>query len=178
MTEGEPGKPQRPEIEDYLKLARELQAFWNLFFLDRERNGVFFRVSDNGNPVISGTYGDKAGHSIAGYHSYELAYLAHVYQRTYLPRQQRQHTGFVLHYRPALNNRFRSINVLPDFVGPDALEIFEVNVDGVSRQVPYGTFQVPLLDSDLGRKVLVRYQQTEKLFGKLQPLAIADTRNF
>lgn len=178
QTEGEPGKPERPEIVEFLTLTRELQTFWNLFFLDRDRNGVFFRVSDNGNPVIAGSYGDKAGHAIAGYHAYELAYLANVYQRTYLPRAQRQHSGLVLHYRPALNNRFRSINVMPDFLGPNTLEIFEVNIDGVSRQMPPATFQVPLNEADLSRKVLVRYQQTEALFNKVKSMAISDTRPF
>ena len=34
----------------FLDLARELSAVWNLYFLDHERNGIFFRVSDNGIP--------------------------------------------------------------------------------------------------------------------------------
>ena len=155
--------------KDFLKLARELQAFWNLYFLDRDRNGVFFRVGDNGTPVISSTYGDKGGHSISGYHVFELCYLAHVYQRTYLPREQRQHSGLILHFRPS-ESRFRSINVLPDFLGPDTIEILEVTLDGVQRKVDDPkNFQLPLLESDLGRKVLVRFQQTEKLHKTLVP---------
>lgn len=163
---------------EFLKLGRELQAFWNLYFLDRDRNGVFFRVGDNGTPVISSTYGDKGGHSISGYHVFELSYLAHVYQRTYLPREQRQHSGLVLHFRPSAS-RFRSINVLPDFLGPNTLEILEVTVDGVARKVDDPkNFQLPLLESDQGRKVLVRFQQTETLHQTLSPLAIKDKRHF
>jgi mannose/cellobiose epimerase-like protein (N-acyl-D-glucosamine 2-epimerase family) len=164
--------------KEFLKLARELQAFWNLYFLDRDRNGIFFRVGDNGNPVISATYGDKGSHSKAGYHVFELCYLAHVYQRTYLPREQRHHSGLVLHFRPSAS-RFRSINVLPDFLGPDTLEILEVTVDGVPRKIDDPrNFQLPLLESDQGRKILVRFQQTEKLHKTLSPMAIEDKRHF
>src|SRR5262249_33831115 len=101
--------------ETFTELARELSTVWNLYFLDRERNGIFFRVSDNGIPVLISTYGDKGGHSISGYHAFELDYLAHIYQLAYLPRKQRQHTTFCLHFRPAKDDRLRSINVLPDF---------------------------------------------------------------
>ena len=170
---------QSEHSEDYLTLARELQAIWNLYFLDRERNGVFFRVSDNGLPVISSTYGDKGNHSISGYHVFELSYLAHVYLRTYLPRNQRHHSGLVLHFRPMNNKPFRSINVLPDFLGKDAIELKEVVVNGLQRQiVDPGNFQIPLRDSDCNSKITVVFQQTEKLFSGLSPfVAIQDQRS-
>lgn len=76
-------------------------AYWNLHVLDHARRGVFFRVSDNGQPVIRGTYADKGGHSISGYHVDELAFLAQVYQRAFLPRDKHQHTGLTLHFIPS-----------------------------------------------------------------------------
>ena len=170
---------QSEHSEDYLTLARELQAIWNLYFLDRERNGVFFRVSDNGLPVISSTYGDKGNHSISGYHVFELSYLAHVYLRTYLPRNQRHHSGLVLHFRPMNNKPFRSINVLPDFLGKDAIELKEVVINGIQRKiVDPGNFQIPLRDGDCNCKITVVFQQTEKLFNGLSPFAtIQDQRS-
>lgn len=177
VTMNEENGANNPDALEFLQLSRELEAFWNLYFLDRERSGVFFRVSDNGTPVISSTYGDKGGHSISGYHVFELAYLAHIYQRAYLPREKRHHSGLVLHFRPASQTRLRSINVLPDFLGPDSLEIKELMVDGVRRNLDdVKDFQVPLRESDLGRKISVQFQQTETLHGKLLPLFIEDKR--
>jgi hypothetical protein len=69
---------------EYLKLAREMAAFWNKFFLDHDHRGIFFRVNAEGQPVVEGIYSQKAGHSVAGYHSFELNYLAHIYIRSYV----------------------------------------------------------------------------------------------
>jgi mannose/cellobiose epimerase-like protein (N-acyl-D-glucosamine 2-epimerase family) len=174
-----PDGAKSEQAKDFLFLARELQSFWNLYFLDRDRNGVFFRVGDSGVPVISSTYGDKGGHAVAGYHAFELCYLTHVYQRTYLPRRQRQHSGYVLHFRPDIHCRFLSLNVLPDFLGPDTVEIVEVTVDGIPRPVAdRRKFQLPLRAEDLGKNILVRFQQTEPWHAKLLPLAQEDTRHF
>jgi mannose/cellobiose epimerase-like protein (N-acyl-D-glucosamine 2-epimerase family) len=163
--------------QEFWDLARELSAVWNLYFLDRERNGIFFRVSDNGIPVLQSTYGDKGGHSISGYHAFELDYLAHVYQLAYLPRRQQQHTTFCLHFRPAADDRLRSINVLPDFLGPDVVEIAAVEIDGVERPVADPQcFQVPLRREDLGRHVCVRFRQTKAAWERRQARAIPDER--
>jgi hypothetical protein len=75
--------------QKYLQLARESMAFWNLFFLDRERQGYFARTTENGLPVIEGPYGQKGAHD-QGYHAFELAYLAHVYTRYVRRRRRRQ----------------------------------------------------------------------------------------
>jgi hypothetical protein len=156
-------------VRSFTKLARELSAVWNLYFLDRDRTGIFFRVSDNGIPVVNTTYGDKGGHSISGYHAFELDYLAHIYQLAYLPREQQQHTTFCLHFRPRTNSRLASINVLPDFLGPDAVEIAMVEIDGVERTVPTGSFQIPLRPEDLGRRIAVQFRQTTKAHDRRKP---------
>jgi mannose/cellobiose epimerase-like protein (N-acyl-D-glucosamine 2-epimerase family) len=166
--------PDHENAQLFLDLARELSAFWNLYFLDRERNGIFFRVGDNGVPVLRSTYGDKGGHSISGYHAFELGYLAHIYQLAFLPRQQRQHTTFCLHFRPSANSGLSSINVLPDFLGPDVLEIAEVEIDGVPREVDPREFQIPLCEDDLGRIVKVYLWQSDKYHECLSQFAAQD----
>jgi hypothetical protein len=170
------GNPSSADGANFLALARELSAFWNLYFLDRERNGIFFRVSDNGIPVLSSTYGDKGGHSISGYHAFELDYLAHVYELAYLPRQQQQHTTFCLHFRPSASSGLRSINVLPDFLGADALKISGVEIDGVPRKVDpqWEDFQIPLRRDDLGRHVRVCLCQSDSAWKRLSPGAPKD----
>lgn len=143
----------------FLSLAREIAAFWNLFFLDRDNCGVIFRVNDNGLPVLSGDYNKKGGHAISGYHAFELNYLAHIYTRTYLDAAG----TFSLYFRPLGECAHRSVNVLPDFLPPGSVEISGVTVDGATRSVPPpGTFQVPLGDSDLGRTVKVVFRVLPK----------------
>jgi hypothetical protein len=175
------------EAAEFLLLARELQAYWNLFFLDHARRGVFFRISDNGQPVIIDTYADKGGHSISGYHVFELAFLAQVYQRAYLPRQNPQHSGLTLHFAPGDECRLRSINVLPDFLGPNHLSISKVTVDGVNRYdskhdgPPTGALangQVELRQADLGRKLTVTLQQSQAYHEITQHWAVEDRRPF
>lgn len=159
----------------YLGLAREISAVWNLYFLDRERNGIFFRVSDNGIPVLKSTYGDKGGHSISGYHAFELAYLAHVYQLAYIGRAQQQHTTFCLHFRPSVTSGLESINVLPDFLGPGALKLARVEVDGVPLPITNpNEFQVRLAPEHLGRHVTAYLCQSDAAFEVLSRNAIPD----
>jgi hypothetical protein len=118
----------RDQKREYLQLARELEAFWNLFFLDQDEKGIFFRVTDCGEPVIKGTYGQKGGHSISGYHAFELNYLAHIYISAYAVKRP-----FCLYFKPNINCRQQSINVLPDFFKPNTLQVSRVNVDGIDR---------------------------------------------
>ena len=172
------GHTQRTDpaaADRYLGLARELSAFWSLYFLDRERNGIFFRVGDNGLPVLSGSYGDKGGHSISGYHAFELAYLAHIYQLAYLGRAHQQHTTFCLHFRPSASNGIHSINVLPDFLGPDVLKVSKVEVDGIPLPIPKpGEFQVKLAPEHVGRHVTVHLCQSDAAYEVLSKNAIPD----
>lgn len=183
----DPSSSMPEAVREWLTLARELQAYWNLHFLDHARRGVFFRVSDNGQPVIRGTYADKGGHSISGYHVFELAFLAQVYQRAFLPRENHQHTGLTLHFVPSAQSRLRSINVLPDFLGPDQLKITEVLVDGVSRysETRHGPAsgalaagQVSLYPQDLGRKLTVTLHQADAYHQATKSWAIRDGRPF
>jgi hypothetical protein len=148
---------------------------------------VFFRVSDNGQPVIRGTYADKGGHSISGYNVFELAFLAQVYQRAFLPRDKHQHTGLTLHSIPSAESRLRSINVLPDFLGPGKVKITEVLVDGVARyresrdgpaSGPLARGQVSQGPADLGRTITVTLHQSDADHQATKPWAIRDGRPF
>ncbi len=144
ILHGNSTKPR--EIRDtYQRLAREMMAFWNLFFLDHDNQGVFFRVTDNGQPVISGSYANKGGHAIAGYHSFELNYLAHIYLRSYFRLPVPEHQRFTLYFRPDAASRLQTINVLPDFFRPRSIHIAAVTIDGrrTAWDGGYG-FQVPL----------------------------------
>ncbi|MFO1154032.1 MAG: AGE family epimerase/isomerase [Rhodospirillales bacterium] len=114
----------------YLDLARESSAFWNVFFLDRERQGYYFRTTENGIPVLEGEYGRKGGHAI-GYHAFELAYLSHVYTRTFVAAGGGSDNGFCLYFKVHSDPDLTSINVLPDFMPPGKLEIARIRANGM-----------------------------------------------
>lgn len=135
------GEEQKKE---YLQLAQEMSSFWNLFFLDLDNKGIFFRVTDSGMPVIQGSYGNKATHSIAGYHAFELNYLAHIYISSYVTKQP-----FCLYFKPDKNCRQRSINVLPDFVKPNTLQVSRISIDGSERtNIDPNNFHIELKEEE------------------------------
>lgn len=123
--------------QKHLRLARESSAFWNLFFLDRERQGYFFRTTADGAPILRGQYGMKSSHAI-GYHAFELAYLAHMYTRAYVAGgigDGNGNTGpdnsFCLYFKISSTKQQKSINVLPDFMPPGSVRIVRVRANGV-----------------------------------------------
>jgi mannose/cellobiose epimerase-like protein (N-acyl-D-glucosamine 2-epimerase family) len=143
--------------EEYLQLARETAAFWNLFFLDHDNGGIFFRVTENGLPYIQGNYGNKEGHS-TGYHAFELNFLAHIYIRTYVLKEKGCDDDFCLYFKPDRQSGQRSINVLPDFFKPGDLEVVGISVNGIRRSsVDPDNFQIPLNESELGSEVAVTF---------------------
>lgn len=130
--------------KEYLRLAQETAAFWNLFFLDQENKGVFFRVTDGGTPVTQGDYDNKGGHAISGYHAFELNYLAHIYISSYVTKKP-----FCLYFKPSKHCRQRSINVLPDFVKPNTFQISRINIDGSERNaIDPDNFRIELSDRE------------------------------
>jgi hypothetical protein len=158
---------------EHRKLAREMMAFWNQYFLDHDNRGVFFRVTDDGSPVIQGTYSQKAGHSVAGYHSFELNYLAHTYLRVYVHPHGKVRTptgdspfpaveqNFCLFFRPDARCAHTTLNVLPDFLPPGAVEIARVTVGGVEQnKPPPGHFQIDIPPDLLGTQVVVEFRPT------------------
>jgi hypothetical protein len=117
----------------YLLYARYCSAFWNLFFLDRDNHRIRFRTSDGGDPIVEGAYGNEAGHAIAGYHAFELCYLAHIYTRCYVQKSGGD-DNFVIYFRPNRTDNISTINVLPDFMRADAVAIVRVKVNGTEIQ--------------------------------------------
>ena len=130
--------------QEYLKLAQEMASFWNLFFLDQDNKGFFFRVNENGLPIIQGDYGNRGGHAISGYHAFELNFLAHVYISAYVTKKP-----FCLYFKPDRKCRQRSLNVLPDFFKPKSLEVSRISIDGTERTtIDPDNFQIELSERE------------------------------
>jgi len=164
-----------PQDGRYYQEAHDLMAFWNLYFLDRDRQGIFFRTDDTGMPIIQGSFADKGGHAISGYHAFELNFLAHLYIRSYLiPAEAKgRDSTFCLYFRLNKNKGMTSINVLPDFFPPGTLRITDVRVNGVNRADlvpgPADTFQILIDDSMKDAQLAVVF----KALSRTQPPAIA-----
>jgi mannose/cellobiose epimerase-like protein (N-acyl-D-glucosamine 2-epimerase family) len=141
----------------YLEYYRDIASWWNSFQLDRENRSIFFRVNDVGVPLVN-EYG-KSGYQIAGYHSYELCYLAHIYLRTYVNRTEDSSTSFCLYFRPSKDNCMGSINVLPDFLGADSVEVSGICINGKDVDyIDHNNFQIPLAKEDWGRELIVKFR--------------------
>lgn len=144
----------------YLDYYRDICAWWNTFQLDRENRGVYFRVSDHGEPFIEGR--GMAGYDIAGYHAFELNYLAHIYIRTYVAcagKASSDDPDFCLYFRPSVKSNFQTLNVLPDFFKNDALEITGIKVNGKAREyVVPNKFQIPIEPEDKGHEICVEFR--------------------
>ncbi len=140
---------------EYLELAREVAAFWNAFFLDHDQCGVYFRTTANGTPYLIGpSYRDVTSHAKAGYHCYELAYLAHVYLSTYVAKR-----SFALNFMLDKDCGQRSVNVLPDFMRPGTLRVKRINIAGVDRDsVDPTNFKIELDEDELGEHIIVEFE--------------------
>ncbi|MBO9998466.1 MAG: AGE family epimerase/isomerase [Cyanobacteria bacterium SID2] len=112
---------------DDLRLAREAAAFYNAWFLDIEDGGVYFNVLANGLPYLaSGNERTKGSHSMSGYHSTELCYLAAVYTNLLIKKQPMD-----FYFKP-LPNGFsdRILRVSPDILPLGSVRIDRVEIDG------------------------------------------------
>ena len=111
---------------DYLKYARESTAFYNTFFLDYDDGAVYFNVMNNGMPYLLGTERLKGSHSMSGYHSLELAYLAAVYTNLLNTKNYLD-----MYFKPYPNGFADNIlRVEPDMLPNGSIKISEVWVDG------------------------------------------------
>lgn len=111
---------------EYLKYARESSAFYNAFFPDNDDGAIYFNVLNNGIPYLLGNERLKGSHSMSGYHSIELAYLATIYTNLL---NTKKHVD--LYFKP-LPNGFPDgiLRVQPDILPAGAAYISEVWVDG------------------------------------------------
>jgi len=114
--------------EAYLKYARESSAFYNAWFLDHDSGAVYFNVLANGIPYLLGNERNKGSHSMSGYHSFELCYLASVYTNLLITKQPMD-----FYFKPTPNSlEDRILRVAPDLLPVGSIEIESVTIDGVS----------------------------------------------
>ncbi|MGH3985056.1 MAG: AGE family epimerase/isomerase [Pseudonocardiaceae bacterium] len=112
--------------KEYLRMARESSAFYNAWFPDNDSGGVYFNVLANGIPYLLGTERLKGSHSMSGYHSFELCYLATVYTNLLLTKQP---MNFYFKPQPgALKDNI--LRVAPDLLPPGSIKIDAVWVNG------------------------------------------------
>ncbi|HEY0757420.1 MAG TPA: AGE family epimerase/isomerase [Ktedonobacteraceae bacterium] len=116
----------------YLKQAREMQAFYNAFFPDTDNGAVYFNTLASGTPYLVGTERLKGSHSMSGYHSFELCYLATVYTNLLIKQEPMD-----LYFRP-LPGAFRDniLRVQPDILPPGSVKLNHVWINGD----PYSDF--------------------------------------
>jgi len=141
----------------FLELARHCAAFWNLYFVDQDNRKIYFRTTESGLPIVQDGFGIQGGHAMAGYHSFELNYLAHLYIRAYVPQTGGGDDTFCITFRPQRNG-LRTLNVLPDFFSPGDLKILRVWFDGSPQAVRDGhRFQIDIDKLDHGGEVVVEF---------------------
>ena len=136
--------------EKHRRLARESASFYNAWFLDHEDGGVYFNVLANGLPYLLGSERLKGSHSMSGYHSTELCYLAAVYTNLLINDQPLE-----LHFKPKASAFPDGIlRVAPDLLPPGRVTLSDVWVD----DEPYTDFDKAKLTVRLpeGKEVRVR----------------------
>jgi hypothetical protein len=128
--------------KDYQRLSRESSAFYNAFFLDLEDGGIYFNVLANGIPYLGGgNERGKGSHSMSGYHSFELCYLAAVYTNLLITKQPMD-----FYFKP-LPGGFPDniLRVSPDILPPGSIKIGKCEIDGE----PYSDFDAEALTVNL-----------------------------
>lgn len=128
---------------EYLRLAREAAAFYNAWFLDTADGGVYFNVLANGLPYLAGgNERGKGSHSMSGYHSTELCYLAAVYSNLLIHKQP---MDFYFKPRPDGFQRDRLLRVSPDILPAGSIKIGHCWID----DEPYSDFDATALTVNL-----------------------------
>ncbi|MDG4552804.1 MAG: N-acyl-D-glucosamine 2-epimerase [Candidatus Competibacter sp.] len=111
---------------EHLRIARESAAFYNAWFLDTDSGGVYFNVLANGQPYALGTERGKGSHSMAGYHSFELAYLSAVYTNLLITKEPMD-----FYFKPIPGGFSDNVlRVQPDILPKGSICISEVWVNG------------------------------------------------
>jgi len=138
---------------EYLRFAREGSAFYNGWFLDYESGGIYFNVLANGQPYALGTERGKGSHSMAGYHSFELCFLAAVYSNLLVNRQP---MDFYFSPKPGAWPE-NCLRVAPDLLPAGSIELTEVWIDNqIYENFDRENLIVHLPDSEKDLKVRCR----------------------
>jgi len=91
-----------------------------------DNGGVYFNVLATGVPYLEGTERLKGSHSMSGYHSFELCYLASVYTNLLITRQP---MDFYFKPQPgAWKNDI--LHVAPDLLPPGSVRIESMTING------------------------------------------------
>ncbi len=153
------------ENPEYRQLARESSAFYNAWFLDYQAGGVYFNVLANGLPYLLGTERGKGSHSMSGYHSFELAYLATVYTNLLITKQPMD-----LFFKPKPGGfKDNVLRVAPDILPPGSVRISEVWINGQKHfDFDAESLAVKLPSSQDELKVRVRLLPTQVFFDATQ----------
>jgi mannose/cellobiose epimerase-like protein (N-acyl-D-glucosamine 2-epimerase family) len=132
--------------EEYQKHAREAAAFYNAFFLDHDDGGVYFNTLAHGLPYLLGNERLKGSHSMSGYHSMELCYLAVTYTNLLITKQP-----LTMWFKPYPKGfKDNILRVAPDLLPPGSIRIESVEIDGQ----PYANFDA--------EKLTVRLPETDQ----------------
>jgi mannose/cellobiose epimerase-like protein (N-acyl-D-glucosamine 2-epimerase family) len=137
----------------YHKLGREAASFYNAFFLDHDDGGIYFNVLSSGIPYLTGTERLKGSHSMSGYHSFELCYLASVYTNLLITKEPME-----FYFRP-MPGAFKDniLRVQPDILPPGSARLTDVWIDDEEYTKFDGdSFAVTLPDSEEELMVKVR----------------------
>jgi mannose/cellobiose epimerase-like protein (N-acyl-D-glucosamine 2-epimerase family) len=127
--------------EEDLKQAREAATYYNAFFLDTDDGGVYFNTLANGVPYLLGNERFKGSHSMSGYHSMELCFLAAVYTNLLNTKSP---TYF--YFKPYPNSfENNTLFVSPDILPKGSVTITECLIDGE----PYHNFDAERLSIKL-----------------------------
>ena len=112
--------------DEYLRHAREAAAFYNAHFLDHDDGGVYFNVLANGLPYLMGNERFKGSHSMSGYHSTELCYLAAVYINLLIRK-----VAMNLYFKPTPGGfKDNILRVSPDILPKGSVRLTAVEIDG------------------------------------------------
>jgi mannose/cellobiose epimerase-like protein (N-acyl-D-glucosamine 2-epimerase family) len=141
--------------DEYLRHAREASSFYNAFFLDHDDGGVYFNVLASGVPFLMGNERYKGSHSMSGYHSFELCYLAQVYTNLLITKQPLD-----LYFKPqpgAFQDNL--LRVAPDILPPGRACLGAVEIDGAAHtDFDRDALVVRLPKSDAPLRVKVRVE--------------------
>jgi mannose/cellobiose epimerase-like protein (N-acyl-D-glucosamine 2-epimerase family) len=116
-------EPSNPRWATYADASIDFYSSW---FLDHEHGGVFFSVTADGNPWLFGQEGQKGGHSMGGYHAFELCLCASSYGNLVL-RQETLSLHFLV-VPDCLPNRI--LRVAPDLLPAGSVRLGSVLIDG------------------------------------------------
>lgn len=143
---------------EYLRHAREAAAFYNAFFLDHDDGGVYFNVTANGFiPFLVGTERFKGSHSMSGYHSMELCFLAAVYTNLLITKQPMD-----FYFKPQPGGfKDNILRVSPDILPPGSVRLEQVWInDQPYDNFDAGALTVKLPESQESLRVKVRIAPT------------------